>query len=112
MRHRNIISVVAFLSLFLLTAHIIESAPYLPNTFRDAAQVQSISLTVNNTSDATDLNPGDGLCDTNAATAGSQCSLRAAIQEANATVGSDTINFNIPGSGVQTIAPLSAFPVI
>jgi hypothetical protein len=32
------------------------------------------------------------------------CTLRAAIQQANATAGADTINFSIPGtSGVQTI---------
>lgn len=112
MRHRKIIFIVTLLPLFLLTARIMQSAPYSPNALRDTAQVQSISLTVNNISDAADFNPGDGLCDTNAANAGSQCSLRAAIQEANATVGTDTINFNIPGSGVQTIAPLSALPTV
>jgi hypothetical protein len=39
-------------------------------------------------------------------------SLRDAITQANANVGLDTINFNILGSGVQTIALLSALPTI
>lgn len=38
-------------------------------------------------------------------------SLRQAITDANG-MGGGTINFNIPGSGVHTISPLSAFPTI
>ncbi len=34
-------------------------------------------------------------------------SLRQAILDANATPGADTIAFNIPGSGIHTIGPLS-----
>src|SRR5690349_19641242 len=65
-------------------------------------------LTVNSTADAADANPGDGVC----ATAGAVCTLRAAIEEANALTGADTINFNIPAAGVQTIAPASDLPQI
>lgn len=39
-------------------------------------------------------------------------SLREAITTANASPGMDTITFNIPGSGVQTIQPLSALPTV
>ena len=39
-------------------------------------------------------------------------SLRQAITDANALVGADTINFNIPGAGVHTISPASALPAI
>ncbi|MBX3065174.1 MAG: right-handed parallel beta-helix repeat-containing protein [Anaerolineae bacterium] len=39
-------------------------------------------------------------------------SLRQAILDANANTGGDTIEFNIPGSGAQVIAPASALPVI
>ena len=39
-------------------------------------------------------------------------SLRQAILDANANSGPDTIVFNIPGSGVHTIMPLSALPTI
>ena len=54
-------------------------------------------IEVNTTSDADNLDPNAG-CDTDAATAGAQCSLRAAIQRANALAGDDEINFNIPAT--------------
>jgi trimeric autotransporter adhesin len=71
----------------------------------------STTFTVNQTGDLgeTILN---GECDVFLPTAGHQCTLRAAIQEANVTPGKDTINFNIPGGGVQTIKPTSALPKI
>ena len=48
---------------------------------------------------------------TNLANSGSG-TLRQAILDANAAPGFDTINFNLPGSGVQTIAPTNALPAI
>jgi parallel beta-helix repeat protein len=39
-------------------------------------------------------------------------SLRQAITDANALTGTDSIVFNIPGGGVQTISPTSALPTI
>lgn len=47
----------------------------------------SASFTVNSTADASDANPGDGVC----ATRDGLCTLRAAIQESNALGGDDTI---------------------
>lgn len=58
------------------------------------------SFAVNSTGDAPDDNPGDGSCET--ATAG-QCTLRAAIEEANALGGDDQITFQITGGGLRTI---------
>jgi CSLREA domain-containing protein len=55
------------------------------------------SFVVNDTSDRLDASPGDGLCRTSIAT----CSLRAAIQEANATTDPDVIQ--LP-AGIYTIA--------
>lgn len=49
----------------------------------------STTFTVNSLADATDANPGDGLCET--AAANGLCTLRAAIQETNALAGLDTI---------------------
>jgi CSLREA domain-containing protein len=49
----------------------------------------------------------DGTCDT--------CTLREAIQEANATPDADTVNFDIPNAdpnAVRTITPTSALPTI
>ena len=54
-------------------------------------------IQVNTTSDADNLDPNTG-CDTDAATPGEQCSLRAAIQRANTLAGDDEINFNIPAT--------------
>ena len=79
------------------------------------ASIADLTLTVNSTSDAPDATPGDKACRSSAAT-GAACTLRAAIQEANASGGA-TINFNIPGSTaqnpvVQTIALASPLPAI
>jgi predicted outer membrane repeat protein len=49
--------------------------------------VRAAALSVNSTSDSLDINPGDGVC----ATSGGICTLRAAIMEANALPGADTI---------------------
>ena len=78
----------------------------------------STTFTVNSTADAGDNGPGDGLCFTGqliplpSGGIVGECTLRAAIQEANATSGADTINFDIPGSGVKTITPASQLPSI
>jgi CSLREA domain-containing protein len=61
----------------------------------------SSTFTVNSTAD-----PGTGSCDP------VECTLREAIATANTTSGADTINFNIPGSGVKTISPMSDLPTI
>jgi hypothetical protein len=39
-------------------------------------------------------------------------SLRQAILDANAAAGADEVRFDIPGTGVQTIPPISALPVV
>ena len=59
------------------------------------------TLTVNNTAD-----PGDGDCNPNGG-----CTLREAINEANATT-ADTIRFDISGGEVKTIKPTSRLPII
>ncbi len=79
-----------------------------------------ITFTVNTTGDADDANPGDGNCDTDTATSGSQCSLRAAMRESNAVGGDYTINFAIPtndpgydqSTGRHTINLTGALPEI
>ncbi|MFD1824432.1 choice-of-anchor D domain-containing protein [Mumia zhuanghuii] len=65
---------------------------------------------VTSAADHTDATPGDGQCRTSAAT-GAVCTLRAAIQEANASPGADTVRFAI-GSGPVTISPTSELPLI
>ncbi len=63
--------------------------------------VVSTTFTVNSTAD-----PGAGVCDV------AECTLREAINAANATGGTDTIAFNIPGSGPHTIQPSSPLPSV
>ena len=63
------------------------------------------TFTVNDTRDSPDASSiAGGTCDIDVFIIGDQCTLRAAIQQANATTGADTINFAIPGTGVKTIA--------
>jgi CSLREA domain-containing protein len=72
------------------------------------AHAASTTFTVNSTGDAPDATT-DGTCDSDVSASEDQCTLRAAIQEANATTDADTINFNISStdcdatSGVCTI---------
>jgi CSLREA domain-containing protein len=63
------------------------------------------TFVVNTTGDAADGAAGDGLC---AAVSG-DCTLRAAMQEANATADLDTIGFAI-GTGAQRITVGSNLP--
>ncbi|MEA2622847.1 MAG: hypothetical protein QOH61_1757 [Chloroflexota bacterium] len=65
-------------------------------------------IVVNSNGDAADAVPGDGVC----LTAGGDCTLRAAIVEANMAVGPDEIDFAIPGGGVQTITLGGPLPTI
>ena len=66
------------------------------------------TLVVNARGDASDTKQGDGLCRTTAGT----CTLRAAIQEANAQTGPNTINFAIPGAAPFVIQTASRLPAI
>lgn len=65
------------------------------------------ALVVNSPGDTSDAVPGDGACDDGSGS----CTLRAAIQEANALAGADTINFAL-GPGTPAIAPASPLPDI
>jgi CSLREA domain-containing protein len=62
------------------------------------------TFTVNSLADTPDAAPGNGIC----ADAGGLCTLRAALQEANAFAGDDTINFSVTG----TINLTGALPTI
>lgn len=60
---------------------------FLSLNFVPTTAVNAANFTVNTTADTNDADPGDGVC----ADSGGTCSLRAAIQEANALTGADTI---------------------
>ncbi len=74
-----------------------------------AASGQAATFTINSIADDGDAAPGNGIC----ATAGRACTLRAAIMEANATPGADTIVFDPNAFSVsQTITLNSSLPTI
>ena len=66
------------------------------------------TFTVTSLADTPDILIGDGNCDDGTG----NCTLRAAIQEANATAVKDNIVFDISGTGVQSIQLNSSLPAI
>src|SRR6266446_4517279 len=75
----------------------------LPESLR--RQIEPVAHAANFTVNTAD-DHNDGVC--NAA----DCTLREAINAVNAGSGSDTISFNIPGSGVHTINLTSGLPIL
>ena len=61
------------------------------------------TFTVNATTDAPDADTADGVCDSDSQATGNQCTLRAAIQEANALSGDDVIGFDPSVGGTITL---------
>lgn len=72
-----------------------------------AAAAQAATFVVNDAGNASDSSAGNGVC----RTSGGVCTLRAAIQEANASSSLDTITFAI-GSGPRRISLSSSLPTI
>ncbi len=58
-------------------------------SFVSMSEAQAANFTVNNNGDTSDVTPGNGIC----ADTGGNCTLRAAVEEANALAGNDTIDF-------------------
>lgn len=81
-RPPRLVAGLRLLWLMVLMAGLTVYAPSVPVT-------AAASFTVNSTADATDFTPGNGICET--AIGNRICTLRAAIQEANALPGADTI---------------------
>ena len=82
--HTSVTRIVAIISLLLTVLFL------LPDRVSRAAA----TFTVNSLADTPDAVPGNGIC----ADAGGLCTLRAALQEANAFAGDDTINFSVAGT--------------
>jgi hypothetical protein len=77
-----------------------------------AGPAEAATFTVNKTGDGGDRSLSDNRCDASNDN-GSQCTLRAAIEEANDTGGADAIEFGIgSGSSVRTISPASELPTV
>ena len=68
------------------------------------------TIVVNSAADVHDANPGDGVCET--AAGNGVCTLRAAIEEANALAGADTITFSSSLSSPMTfLLSLGELPI-
>ena len=72
-----------------------------------AATLPAATFTVDSTGDEPDA-AINGTC----ATGGGACTLRAALEEANAAAGPHTIGFDVPGTGPHTILLGSRLPII
>lgn len=81
-------------------------------TLLAAGPAQAAAFTVDRVTTESDASLSNPLCDANPLQVGAQCTLRAAIEQSNATAGADVINFNIAGTGVKTIAPGTPLPAI
>ena len=92
-----------------ITAHLQETNNGPASEFSQSFTVTNASgtATVNSTDDEPDINPGDGLCNTGQLNSEGniECTLRAAIQEANANPDLTVIDFDIPVSdpGQRTV---------
>jgi CSLREA domain-containing protein len=102
-------------AVLLLTAL---GAALSPFAIDDRPAHAATTFTVNSTADDFDGDIADGVCEAFVFGDPGRCTLRAAIEQANATAGADTINFNIPddptvpGNEVKTITPASALSKI
>ena len=96
LKNLKLVLVVFMLMGVVSTSYFVLNKLNKPKSFAMAS-----TFTVNVTSDAADANAGDGVC----ATAGSVCTLRAAIEETNALSGSDLISFNIPKTDTGCVDP-------
>src|ERR1700753_882223 len=73
------------------------SLPFMPDGCFEVLQPKAYAattFTVNSTGDGADSNTSDGVGDDGTG----HCTLRAAIEQANATPGTDTINFSVTGT--------------
>lgn len=96
-----------------LYSYVWSGGPYTQPSIWETLEWTGIpeELIVNNTGDEPDILL-DGVCDANASQAGRQCTLRAAIMEANSLSGRDSVSFGITNSGPHTITLSSALPEI
>src|ERR671926_346430 len=90
-RRRRLLLLLACLCVFALGVH----------GFYQPAARAATTFTVNSAGDGADANLADNVCNDG----GGNCTLRAAIQQANATAGTDTINFSVTGT-INLTGPL------
>jgi CSLREA domain-containing protein len=101
-------STIALAVLGLLAALVVASLMLAASSSPAHAASTTTTFLVNSTADQPDADTTDGKC----FALNASCTLRAAIQQANATPGADVIEFAISGGEVHTITPSSPLPEI
>lgn len=71
--------------------------------FTFSTQTFAVDFIVNLTTDQHDASTADGICDIDTVTAGLQCTLRAAVEQANALASNDRVLFNLPANSTITL---------
>jgi predicted outer membrane repeat protein len=71
--------------------------------FTFSTQTFAVDFTVNLTTDEHDANTADSICDVNLATVELECSLRAAVEQANNLPSNDRVLFNLPANSTITL---------
>jgi CSLREA domain-containing protein len=84
---RQIVSLTFVTGAFVASGFGQSPPPHAVRVGKFAGGSAGAAMLVDSVADAADANPGDGVC----ATEAGQCTLRAAIQEANALPGADTV---------------------
>jgi len=79
------------------------SVCFLAFLFTFSTQTFAVDFGVNFTSDQHDANIADGFCDIFTGVAGAQCTLRAAVEQANALASNDRIFFLLPNNSTVTL---------
>ena len=92
MRHTKLFLILLALGSVFLFAKKIALAFTVVAPYEVATEYPPLTFTVNDAQDRTDTNVGDQKCDSNLTVVGEQCTLRAAIQEANEWPGKDVID--------------------
>lgn len=72
--------------------------------FTFSTQTFAVDFTVNLTTDQYDANIADNVCDIDLATEGEQCSLRAAVEQANALASNDRVYLYPPNNSTITLS--------
>lgn len=97
----------------LFTAKSVVTATLIVLFLTTHQQLVADTFVVNSVTDTNDSALSDNLCDTGTQIGGqTECTLRAAIQQANSTPAEDFIEFNISGTGSHIISPTTPFPQI
>lgn len=85
-------TLVALIPIMMLSS-VISAQVEEPVTAGSVVDDPRIPFVVNSTGDTPDVDPADGICAIDQGT--DVCTLRAAVQQANATIGHDTITFDL-----------------